>query len=245
MEISPVSAKSQMFAKYDSSNAESQKARMFPDDLTSLLSLFVEGKEPIKLSDSEPQKWDSSFESTADGCCENTSSESIEEPNEEEAEVARDHIIFQLNYLPKQITQEEVLEKLVKFGKVQYLSLLPSSPVDQKKHSEKKQGNFRSAEFYFESKGAEQIFLSVKRIRIRGLQVKITQKDSQQEVVDSPINKGEVSLLQDHASDLQSRAFERSTCQKYFSGSPAKVSADSHSKQSQNYFYWRHQPTLV
>lgn len=235
-----------MFALHKDSISAQISGPLFHTDLSSVLTLFVGVSLPTETV-TQHNKLSHSFGSGADACCENTTSESNPELKEDNNH--NDRIIFQLNYLPKQILEEEVLEKLVRFGKVHHFSLLQSSLVEPKKTCEKKVGNFRSADFSFEGKDAEQIFLTVKRIRIRGLQVKISQKESLKESVEekanSPINKGEELPQLQQVSALSAEDqihLELPTSKKYFSGRSSQVSVDSDQTQSQYYFWRRRTP---
>lgn len=82
--------------------------------------------------------------------------------------------VFTLRFLHRYSTEEEVVSKLEKFGKVSYFIFKEnhrSSKYDPKQV-------FRQAEFCFECTLSEAGFKEIKRIRIKGLQVKIGVRSS-------------------------------------------------------------------
>mgnify|MGYP000084196383 CR=1 FL=1 len=83
--------------------------------------------------------------------------------------VARDRLTFSLKFLPKTMTQEEVMAKILKFGEVSQFNFFEERAVTKKEQ----RGCFKRAEFTFADLEAERTFQTVKRIRIKGLQVKV------------------------------------------------------------------------
>lgn len=245
-----------MFTPNNDSATIKIKGPLFPTDLSPVLALFVGriNSPAATQTSTQPDKLSESVGVLADVCCEKTASESNQDQKDKDSEVTEvargQRVIFQLNYLPKQILEEEVLEKLVKFGKIHHFSLLQSSPVEQSKVCEKRVGNFRSAEFSFGTSEAEQVFLTVKRIRIRGLQVKIGQKDIQKESdkksANSPIIKGEEPLQkQDSALSAEDLIhLELPTSKKYFSGRSSDVFVETN-KQPQGQYYFRRRTSPI
>lgn len=164
--------------------------KLFPDDPSDLLSIFVDSKngadqnlsnpnaqENNSLKNSQKTSLKEGFQTLGYGA--STNSKSSEQSHHQifisKKDKPRPKAVFQLNYLPKQITEEEILEKISKFGKIVNFSLwFPGFSPEEKKIGEKKTGSFRFAEFSFENFEDELIFMKVKRIRIKGLQIKIS-----------------------------------------------------------------------
>lgn len=82
------------------------------------------------------------------------------------------HAVFTLKYLPRLMAEADVLEKLKLFGEVLYLRFMPETEIQGKKDWK---SHFKRAEFAFVEKQAESSFQKVRRVRIKGLQVKIVQ----------------------------------------------------------------------
>ena len=109
------------------------------------------------------------------------SARNLSKSNRLEDEMAKDFhqpILFTLKYLPRLMAESEVLSKIQKFGKISSFKFKPE--IAQKGIKDQK-GNFKRAEFSFEEMESEDIFKKVKRIRIKGLQVKILQGDSEEQ----------------------------------------------------------------
>ena len=86
-------------------------------------------------------------------------------------------LVFTLKFLPKTMSREEVVNKILRFGPVASFNF-----AEEKSSGKKDQkGCFKRAEFVFATKAAEDIFKGVKRIRIKGLQVKVSMDEGEVE----------------------------------------------------------------
>lgn len=83
-------------------------------------------------------------------------------------------VMFTLKYLPRLMAEADVLEKLKLFGDVLFLRFMPETDIQGKKDWK---SHFKRAEFAFLEKQAEISFQKVRRVRIKGLQVKIVQDE--------------------------------------------------------------------
>ena len=120
-----------------------------------------------------------------------------------------DRIMFRLVYLPVHLSEKEVVKKLSKFGTVVSFSFLPTQ-TDNRYISTARGISYRSAEFSFEEKAIQSSFSVVKRVRVRGLQVK---------VLVNAANKGSENIKPDRSDSLEV-IFKHSykpTCRLYFS----------------------------
>lgn len=233
-----------MFTFQYTSNAAAYCAQIFPNDMSDILSVFAGSTNPANDLFPSNSKLTESFGSLTDGCYEDIASDSIILGNKEDTTIqiaSGQRVIFQLNYLPKQISETEIKEKLEKFGQLSHFDLLLSTSMEARKSGDKKIGNFRSAEFSFKMDESEQVFLKVKRIRIRGLQVKITQKPILRVVEDevAPIVQDLTLINEDYSVQyFQDTSYSvRPTCKKYFSGRLTSSSVSI--QESQANYYWR------
>ena len=90
-----------------------------------------------------------------------------------------DNILFRLVYLPVHLSEKEVVKKLSKFGTVIDFNFVPVTP-EEIYLDEKKSANFQCVEFRFKEKEVKDSFSQVKRIRIKGLQVRVIQKSPEE-----------------------------------------------------------------
>lgn len=115
--------------------------------------------------------------------------------------------LFTLKYLPRLMAESEVLAKIQKFGKISTFRFKPE--ICQKGTKDQK-GNFKRAEFSFEEKTSEEVFKKVKRIRIKGLQVKILQGESEEQ--SSPSQRSHCELFTvDHSVRPTRKAYASKT----------------------------------
>ena len=84
----------------------------------------------------------------------------------------RSSFLFQLVYLPKYISKEDVLQKLSKFGPLSHFRF--SAETEEKLGSHRgEKAFFHRAEFSFEQESDLLVFMAIKRLRIKGLQLKV------------------------------------------------------------------------
>ena len=87
--------------------------------------------------------------------------------------------IFQMKYVPKHIEESDIVKKLEKFGRLKTFRLIVmSSEAQFKALGQSDAPNFRMAEFSFQDPEVERSVLTIKRIRVRGLQVKVSKSQS-------------------------------------------------------------------
>lgn len=115
--------------------------------------------------------------------------------------------LFTLKYLPRLMAESEVLAKIQKFGKISTFRFKPE--VCQKGTKDQK-GNFKRAEFSFEEKTSEEVFKKVKRIRIKGLQVKILQGEPEEQSSSSQRSHCELFTV-DHSVRPTKKAYSLKT----------------------------------
>ena len=72
--------------------------------------------------------------------------------------------VFSLKFLPQSMSRESIEEKIGRFGEIGHLEF---------GEDREGKGSFRRAEFTFVSRQAKEVFGTVKRIRVKGLQVKV------------------------------------------------------------------------
>ena len=89
-------------------------------------------------------------------------------------QLGTDNIGFSLVYLPKYITKEVILAKLAHFGELEFFQYAPET--DEKLGSTRgEKGLFHRAEFAFKDRENMFTFMSIKRLRVKGLQLKVIQ----------------------------------------------------------------------
>ena len=115
--------------------------------------------------------------------------------------------LFTLKYLPRLMAESEVLAKIQKFGKISTFRFKPE--ICQKGTKDQK-GNFKRAEFSFEEKTSEEVFKKVKRIRIKGLQVKILQGEPEEQSSPSQGSNCELFTV-DHSVRPTKKAYSSKT----------------------------------
>lgn len=81
---------------------------------------------------------------------------------------------FRLAYLPRSMTANEVIKKLSSFGTVVDFRFCPLT-FEEIQKDERESSNFKCAEFKYKEETSTENFSAVKRIRIKGLQVRIIQ----------------------------------------------------------------------
>lgn len=81
-------------------------------------------------------------------------------------------VVFRLVYLPTRISEKDVVNKLSQFGTVTDFEFVPVRP-EEVLLEESKAENFRCAQFSFKETNVTSSFSTVKRIRVKGLQVRV------------------------------------------------------------------------
>ena len=134
--------------------------------------------------------------------------------------------VFRLIYLPHHLPEAEIIQKLTKFGQITDFNLSTVDNSDQKKQNSNRVPSFLCAEFSFKDDQSADQFSQVKRIRVRGLQVRVSMKLTPQPV---PENKKPISKVSESEANTYST---KPTSRKYF----ANRSGDLLSEDS---YYWR------
>ena len=216
-------------------NITSYLGEVFQVDRNSSLSLFVSSEKCKAIEGSglpSTVKCAKSQLMAEEDCCGKTHSNPLNEDSLQDSDVqsAGLPIIFKLNYLPKQISKKEVINKLEKFGKIKNFEFIIKDKEPQEHDQPESEDNFKIAEFTFVDLDAEVVFSKVKRIRIKGLQVKISQKLSNSTSKTFPSSREcqeDLSLI-DHS--------RKPTCKAYFN-------CRSHMKKDASLlfynYYWR------
>ena len=87
---------------------------------------------------------------------------------------------FAMQFVPKHLQREVIITKLEQFGALKAFTLEPMADVVFRDSGLPKSSNFQIACFSFESKNVNRIFEQIKRVRIKGLQVKVSKYEQPQ-----------------------------------------------------------------
>jgi hypothetical protein len=85
---------------------------------------------------------------------------------------------YKLMYIPSILAKRHLIRKLARFGKLSYFEFIPGefsnkiAPEVLEQNKTKFQ-DFKGAEFKFELEYSEKLFVGVKRLRVKGLQIKV------------------------------------------------------------------------
>lgn len=93
---------------------------------------------------------------------------------------------YKLMYIPSILAKRHLVRKLARFGRLRYFEFIPGEfsnkiPPEELEQSKAKFQDFKGAEFIFELEHSEKLFLGVKRLRVKGLQIKVIPSVSQKE----------------------------------------------------------------
>lgn len=85
---------------------------------------------------------------------------------------------YKLMYIPSILAKRHLIRKLARFGKLSYFEFIPgefSNKISPEVllQSKTKFQDFKGAEFKFELEYSEKLFAGVKRLRVKGLQIKV------------------------------------------------------------------------
>lgn len=85
---------------------------------------------------------------------------------------------YKLMYIPSILAKRHLIRKLARFGKLSYFEFIPgefSNKISPEVllQSKTKFQDFKGAEFMFELEYSEKLFAGVKRLRVKGLQIKV------------------------------------------------------------------------
>ena len=133
--------------------------RMFQVDKGSHLSIFVDGCISRSAS-SKTSTFERESESKINRGDFNSGSTVID-------------VVFEMNYVPKHLGKEDIMKKLENFGAIKKLELKMMPDLTSKETGLIKGSNFKQVNFSFEKREVTLVFLKLKRIRIKGLQVKV------------------------------------------------------------------------
>ncbi len=137
---------------------------------------------------------------------------------------------FRLLYLPLHLPKADILQKLSKFGEVVDFKFCPVEKTDPHLQDPTRVPNFQCAEFSFAQQSSIDHFSGVKRIRVRGLQVRITHRE---ETASSSKNSDS------DGDTCSSRSYSvKPTSRKYFAHRPDEV-------QREHEYYWRRPDSKV
>lgn len=170
---------------------------------TNILSLFAEGsshdEQNIKhkeISTSTLVEEKFSFD--------DTESRSEDDNNSDLHSSSPSNQTFRLLYLPIHLPKADILQKLSKFGQVVDFRFCPVAKSDPHLQDPSRVPNFQCAEFSFADKAAIDYFSGVKRIRVRGLQVRVASKESLQSFSDSDGESSSKARKQEQSFSSQS-----------------------------------------
>lgn len=124
-----------------------------------------------------------------------------------ELETPSQRVMFTFKYLPKMITMEEVLLKIQKFGELERIEFKQEPENRASKRANK--NSFKKAEFSFREKDTEQIFLQVRRIRIKGIQVKVMNNQQTEAAPRAPTPASSSETELDHSIRPTQKAYIR------------------------------------
>ena len=201
-------------------------------DQTNDLAMFAKGPSKSKTKTSLlNSKRTGSKKISCKACVDETVSNSNIEDSLDMADEVQKKLpkkIFRLLYLPLHLPKAEILQKLSKFGEVVNFSFSPVEKTDPHLTDPSRVPNFQCAEFSFEQASSIEHFTGVKRIRIRGLQVRVSEKEMPKF---SP--KPTASSLQQQEPNQDSNDHSIKPTQKVYHSSRPVL----HQNQSQ--YYWR------